>query len=133
MGIIVGTLAFNFKINFPGFIFSFIIISAIIFISNTGAVKNQSLRKRKRRNQFVIQNGSISVLKKSDKNILNQDLQIMPVELIEDGKILYASLSKYTYEEEYLLNELKKRNINDLSEVSYAIVGTDGKLYIFKF
>jgi uncharacterized membrane protein YcaP (DUF421 family) len=82
-------------------------------------------------------NGSLSILKKPQyKNTTKQDLtsftrsETIPVELVYDGKALYENLSKQnTYDETWLMNELKKRSLNVL-DISYAVVGTKGNLYI---
>ena len=83
--------------------------------------------------------GSLSILKKTEyQTITKRDLHIEspsnidPVELIIDGKIVHKSLSKDSYDEEWLMAELKKRNIH-VSEISYAVVGTNGGLYIDLF
>jgi uncharacterized membrane protein YcaP (DUF421 family) len=52
--------------------------------------------------------------------------------LVINGKIIHQNLSKHTYDEEWLIAELKKRNIN-VFEISYAVVGTHGGLYIDLF
>ncbi|MCQ6279969.1 DUF421 domain-containing protein [Bacillus sp. EB600] len=82
--------------------------------------------------------GSLSILKKTEyQTITKRDFHIespsniIPVELVIDGKILHQNLSK-RYDEEWLLAELKKRNIT-VSEISYAVVGTTGGLYIDLF
>jgi uncharacterized membrane protein YcaP (DUF421 family) len=84
-------------------------------------------------------NGSLSVLKKSQyQNTTKQDLNLLagadnvPVELVYDGNILYENLTKDTYNEQWLVNELKKRNIA-VKDISYAVVGTKGNLYIDLF
>ncbi|CAH0208142.1 hypothetical protein SRABI96_02101 [Peribacillus sp. Bi96] len=81
-------------------------------------------------------NGSLSVLKKNQyQNATKQDLPLLPsagtvpLELIYDGKILYDNLSKHTYDDEWLMAELKKRNLA-VFDISYAVVGTKGNLYI---
>ncbi|MGE7760989.1 DUF421 domain-containing protein [Peribacillus sp. NPDC097895] len=81
-------------------------------------------------------NGSLSVLKKNQyQNATKQDLPLLPsvgtvpLELIYDGKILYDNLSKHTYDDEWLKAELKKRNLA-VFDISYAVVGTKGNLYI---
>jgi uncharacterized membrane protein YcaP (DUF421 family) len=83
--------------------------------------------------------GSLSILKKSEyQNITKRDLNLVapsnkiPVELVIDGKIIHQNLSKHTYDEEWLMAELKKRNIH-VFEISYAVVGTNGGLYIDLF
>lgn len=84
-------------------------------------------------------NGSLSVLKKPQyQNTTKQDLSILPVaervpvELIHDGEIIYENLTKNTYDEEWLMAELKKRNLA-VGDISYAVVGTKGNLYIDLF
>jgi uncharacterized membrane protein YcaP (DUF421 family) len=81
-------------------------------------------------------NGSLSVLKKEQyQNAAKQDLPLLPsagsvpIELVHDGKILYENLSKHTYDYESLMAELKKRNLA-VFDISYAVVGTKGNLYI---
>ncbi|MEF2095158.1 DUF421 domain-containing protein [Bacillus sp. CFBP9009] len=81
-------------------------------------------------------NGSLSVLKKEQyQNAAKQDLPLLPsagtvpIELVHDGKILYENLSKHTYDYESLVAELKKRNLA-VFDISYAVVGTKGNLYI---
>ncbi|MFJ8069074.1 DUF421 domain-containing protein [Peribacillus sp. NPDC096447] len=81
-------------------------------------------------------NGSLSVLKKEQyQNAAKQDLPLLPsagsvpIELVHDGKILYENLSKHTYDYESLVAELKKRNLT-VFDISYAVVGTKGNLYI---
>lgn len=84
-------------------------------------------------------NGSLSVLKKEQyQNTTKQDLTLLrsvgtvPIEVVYDGKILYENLSKHTYDEEWLMSELKKRNLA-VFDISYAVVGTRGNLYIHLF
>lgn len=81
-------------------------------------------------------NGSLSVLKKEQyQNAAKQDLPLLPsagsipIELVHDGKILYENLSKHTYDYESLMAELKKRNLA-VFDISYAVLGTKGNLYI---
>jgi uncharacterized membrane protein YcaP (DUF421 family) len=84
-------------------------------------------------------NGSLSVLKKAEfQNIIRKDLNIVPsanrvpIELVMDGKILTQNLSDSSFTEEWLLTELRKRNI-EVSEIAYAVVGTRGNLYVDLF
>ncbi|WP_160725818.1 DUF421 domain-containing protein [Bacillus sp. USDA818B3_A] len=81
-------------------------------------------------------NGSLSVLKKAEyQNITRKDLKInpashqSPVELIFKGELLSDNLSNSPYSEQWLQAELKKRK-TVVSEISYAVVGTNGNLYI---
>ena len=84
-------------------------------------------------------NGALSVLKKEQyQNTTKQDLPLLssagtvPIELVYDGKILYENLSEHTYDEEWLMAELQKRKLSPL-DISYAVVGTKGNLYIDLF
>ena len=84
-------------------------------------------------------NGALSVLKKKQyQNTIKQDLLLLssagtvPIELVYDGKILYENLSEHTYDEEWLMAELQKRKLSPL-DISYAVVGTKGNLYIDLF
>lgn len=84
-------------------------------------------------------NGSLSVLKKTKyQNTTKQDLAIrssagtIPIEMVYDGKILYENLSKQTYDDEWLMAELRKRNLSVI-DISYAVVGTKGNLSIDLF
>lgn len=79
--------------------------------------------------------GSVSVLKKSEfQNITKRDLNIelfsnkVPIELVMDGRIIYENLTMQTYNEEWLMGELKKRNIK-VNDIEYAVIGTNGCLY----
>jgi uncharacterized membrane protein YcaP (DUF421 family) len=80
--------------------------------------------------------GSLSVLKKAPyQPTTKEDLQQLsspesvPVELIYDGKIVTENMSHHRYSEKWLINELNKRNLA-ITDVSYAVVGTKGNLYI---
>lgn len=84
-------------------------------------------------------NGQLSVLLKSQKRpVTPEDLQIstkyegVPVELIEDGEIIYQNLQQVHLDENWLMNELRKQGIYDVQEVAYASLDTDGNLYIDK-
>lgn len=80
--------------------------------------------------------GSLSVLKKAQyQTTTKEDLkqlsspESVPVELIYDGKIVTENMSQHRYSENWLINELNKRNLA-ITDVSYAVVGTKGNLYI---
>ncbi|MFB3166632.1 DUF421 domain-containing protein [Neobacillus sp. 179-C4.2 HS] len=84
-------------------------------------------------------NGSLSVLKKPQyQNTTKQDLNLrptaenVPVELVYNGNILYENLTKHTHDEEWLMAELNKRDLT-VHDISYAVVGTKGNLYIDLF
>ncbi|MDQ1147727.1 uncharacterized membrane protein YcaP (DUF421 family) [Bacillus sp. SORGH_AS 510] len=80
--------------------------------------------------------GSLSVLKKAEyQYVTRKDLQLsltpnkIPVELVINGKILLDSLTNSSYTEDWLQAELQKRNIK-VPDILYAVVGTQGNLYI---
>lgn len=81
-------------------------------------------------------NGHLSVLKKPiyrnvtklDLSILNLPPSRLPIELIMDGKIIKKNLSENQITGGWLNEELIKRNLV-LSNICYAVVGTNGQLY----
>ncbi|MEH7491224.1 YetF domain-containing protein, partial [Neobacillus niacini] len=58
--------------------------------------------------------------------------ETVPIELVYNGNILYDNLLKHTYDEEWLMGELTKRNLF-VKDISYAVLGTKGNLYIDLF
>lgn len=81
--------------------------------------------------------GQLSVLKKSQYlPVTPQDMNIktrykgMSTEIIKDGDILEQNLKQRNLTHEWLRQEMKKRSINDLSQIMYAAVNTDDVLYI---
>ncbi|MEH7072764.1 DUF421 domain-containing protein [Neobacillus drentensis] len=81
-------------------------------------------------------NGSLSVLKKPHyRSTTKEDLKQLtfnksvPVELIYNGKILFENLTKSTYDEKWIMKELSKRNLA-VNEITYAVIGSKGNLYI---
>ncbi len=80
--------------------------------------------------------GQLSVLKKSeflpvtpkDMNI-NTKYKGLSTEIIKDGDILEQNLLQANLTKEWLMQQLKSRNIERLSDVVYAAVNTDGVLY----
>jgi uncharacterized membrane protein YcaP (DUF421 family) len=84
-------------------------------------------------------NGELSVLPKSQKRpVTPKDLSIsteyegLSTELITDGKIIKQNLQQIHLDENWLMNELRSRGINDLSEVAFACIDSQGILYIDK-
>lgn len=82
-------------------------------------------------------NGQLSVLRKRDKQPLTlSDLGVKPLKqgaplvLISDGRLLRRTLATSPYTEEWLLRELEKRGIRDISQVVLAQVDTSGLLYV---
>lgn len=82
-------------------------------------------------------NGKLSVMKKSQYNpVTPRDLQMttkykgLSTEIIKDGQVLEQNLVQNNLSFAWLYNELHKQNINNLNEVFYAALNTDGSLYI---
>jgi uncharacterized membrane protein YcaP (DUF421 family) len=82
-------------------------------------------------------NGSLSVQKKSQKQPLTpSDLNLptqyegLPTNLIEDGIILVDALRSLNLSKAWLHHQLKKQNIQEVSQVSLAQLDTKGNLYV---
>lgn len=80
--------------------------------------------------------GKISVLPKSqNRPVTPADLNIStgyegyPTMLIEDGNIISDNLKRNNLSEEWLLEQLKRNNINSPREVLGAMLDTKGNLY----
>jgi uncharacterized membrane protein YcaP (DUF421 family) len=81
--------------------------------------------------------GDLSVIKKADyQPLTKRDLAIhlpdpsFPVELIMDGIIIERNLRKHGYSKAWLEKQLADRNIFDLSEVTYAVIDSNGRLFV---
>ena len=81
--------------------------------------------------------GKLSVLKKSQnlpltpKDLgLNSDYKGLSSEIIRDGKIVEQNLNQNNLTKEWLIKELKSKNIKNVEDVFLASLSTDGKLYI---
>jgi uncharacterized membrane protein YcaP (DUF421 family) len=81
--------------------------------------------------------GQLSVLKKSQYlPVTPADMKIsteykgMSTEIIKDGLVLEQNLQQNNLDRHWLNQELKKRNINNVSDVIYAAVNTSGVLYV---
>ncbi|MGI6686362.1 MAG: DUF421 domain-containing protein [Bacillota bacterium] len=82
-------------------------------------------------------NGSLSVLLKSQKrSIQPEDLNIetkyegLPTNIIIDGQVNHDNLQKAALDENWLKEELSKRDINNISDVLFASLDTSGKLFV---
>jgi len=80
--------------------------------------------------------GQLSVIPKSQKRAVTpEDLNIktkyegLPVDLIIDGRILSDNIKKTGHDLDWLIGELKKRNIRNVKDVLFASLDTDGKLF----
>ena len=81
--------------------------------------------------------GELTVIPKSQKRSLtpedlglDTDYEGLPVVLIEDGKINQVALENVSLDKKWLTEELKKRKIDDISEVLILALETDGNLYL---
>ncbi|MGM0472233.1 MAG: YetF domain-containing protein [Bacillota bacterium] len=81
--------------------------------------------------------GKLSVLKKSSNQpVTPNDLNLsttyegLPSEIIKDGEVLEQNLSQNQLDFNWLYQELKRHQIDDISEVVLATLNTDGTLYI---
>ncbi|WP_315117324.1 DUF421 domain-containing protein [uncultured Clostridium sp.] len=85
-------------------------------------------------------NGKISVLKKAENNpVTAKDMKIsvspskLSTGLIYDGMIIEENLAKIKKDKKWLMKELKKQKIKDVSEVVLATLESTGNLYIDKY
>jgi uncharacterized membrane protein YcaP (DUF421 family) len=82
-------------------------------------------------------NGDLSVIPKSQYRPLQpRDLEIetqyegVPHPLVVDGNINFENLGKTGLDLLWLQNEMKKQGINDLKEILFASLDTEGQLYV---
>lgn len=82
-------------------------------------------------------NGQLSVLKKPEyQNLTPKDMYIqkkasgISSELIYDGILIEENLRQLDKDKNWLLNELKKQGITDISDVFIATLNPSGSLYI---
>jgi uncharacterized membrane protein YcaP (DUF421 family) len=84
--------------------------------------------------------GQLSVLKKSSQlNLTRADMDIvtpnpmyLPCQIITNGKIYYENLKNNNLDIKWLNDQLKTQNINNINQVLYAELQSDGSLYIDK-
>lgn len=81
-------------------------------------------------------NGQLSIIPKSQKRPLSaEDLKIstkyegMPLDLIVDGTIIYKNLKIINLDEEWLQKEIKKLSNNDIKDILFASIDSDGNIY----
>lgn len=89
---------------------------------------------------IVEPNGNISVLKTAENLPLTaKDMGIqkqsngISTELIYDGMLIDENLKQLNKDRAWLIRELKKHNINNISEVFLATLNPAGSLYIDKY
>lgn len=85
-------------------------------------------------------NGQISVLKKPDHLPLtpkDMNISVSPTgistELIYDGKIIEENLKQMNKDTKWLMKELKKHGIKDVSEAFLVTLNDAGSLYVDKY
>ena len=84
--------------------------------------------------------GNLSVMKKEPKQqVTKEDMKMptaavnhIPLEIIFDGKIIHHNLVELNLNEKWLETQLKKQNIDSVSEIFYAEIQNDGSLLIQK-
>ncbi|MDK2820475.1 MAG: hypothetical protein PWP31_440 [Clostridia bacterium] len=81
--------------------------------------------------------GTLSVLLKSQKRPLTpSDIKVstnyegLPTELIVDKEILFENLKQNNLDENWLMEQLKAQGVNDINEVDYAVLRSNGSLYV---
>lgn len=86
------------------------------------------------------ENGQLTVLKKAEYEPATlSDLNIkaaktgLASEIIIDGIIFEQNLENHNRNEKWLFKQLHKKGINNLKEVSYAVILPNGELYVDKF
>ncbi|MBB6214749.1 uncharacterized membrane protein YcaP (DUF421 family) [Anaerosolibacter carboniphilus] len=85
-------------------------------------------------------NGKLSVLKipesesptRKDLKILTHQRVHIPSEIIVDGKVVIGNLEEFSLSQAWLDNQLKLFGIESVSDVIYAELQSDGRLYINK-
>ncbi|MGE8203676.1 YetF domain-containing protein [Heyndrickxia sp. NPDC080065] len=83
-------------------------------------------------------NGQLSVLKKEeyepvtkkDANIQVKRRPYIPTELVVDGKFIGKNLQELNINEDWLLNELKRKGFPNLNDIFYAELQTDGSIFV---
>jgi uncharacterized membrane protein YcaP (DUF421 family) len=83
-------------------------------------------------NLSVMKKDNKQPLSKSDLGVQNPATTIYPIstEVINDGTIIRANLEKLNLNTEWLEQQMRLSGINSISDVFYAEVQKDGKLYI---
>jgi uncharacterized membrane protein YcaP (DUF421 family) len=85
-------------------------------------------------------NGTVSVLKKSpyqaptksDMNISPEEVNLS-ITLINDGEIIYDNLKEKNLTEEWLMEQLKEQDYDNVEDVFYAEYNKGKKLFILPF
>lgn len=86
-------------------------------------------------------NGQLSVSKmqdqqtvtRQDMNIIGNTRFLIPAEIIVEGKIVKRNLREFNISYQWVYQELRKSGIRSVSEVLYAELESDDKLFIDKY
>ncbi|RDW18861.1 DUF421 domain-containing protein [Oceanobacillus chungangensis] len=105
IGSIAANLAFNTSLKFYNLLISYAIMIAILFVAAYVSMKGITVRR------FLAGN---------------------PTVVIENGKILEENMKKMRYTLDYLNQQLREKDIFEISEVLFAIVETNGALSVQK-
>ncbi len=82
-------------------------------------------------------NGHLSIIKKEEYRVVtSKDLNIcakpvsLPLVIINDGKLFEENLTRVELNKEWLMNNLKMHNIDNISKVYLATIDDSKKLYV---
>ncbi len=82
-------------------------------------------------------NGELSIkLKSQNRPLTPRDLAIsteyegLATEIVLDGKVIEDNMYRINLNREWLNEQIKTRGINNVQEIAFAALATDGKLYI---
>ena len=103
LGTLAGNLAFNTEIAIMDFLLAMLVITVIIKLASYLAIKSRFWRKR------IAGEATI---------------------LIKNGKILEEKMHQLNYSYDYLLQQLRREKVFDLSKVEFAILEANGKLSV---
>ena len=85
-------------------------------------------------------NGNLSVLKKAEHLPLtpkDMNIEVKPTgistELVYDGKLIEQNLKQMNKDKKWLMNQLKKHGVKDISEVLLVTLNDAGSLYVDKY
>jgi len=83
-------------------------------------------------------NGQLTILKKVEyQNYTKQDSKIsftpnknLPTQVINEGKINNDTLNEFDLDEKWLYHEMKKKGYNNINDIFYAEIDSNGQLFI---
>lgn len=70
---------------------------------------------------------------KFDMNIPISTNQLLPSQIIVDGKIVFENLKEFNLDMNWLNKQLKQQNISTAKDILYAEIQRDGSLVIEKY